>query len=59
MRGRTADGTYPLRSFLPSRRDLAEEFGVSRDTVQRAMREPAGEGWIESRQGGGSRVVTS
>lgn len=51
------DGTYPLRSFLPSQRDLAEELGVSRDTVQRALRELANEGWIESRQGSGSRVI--
>ncbi|CAM5721981.1 PLP-dependent aminotransferase family protein OS=Streptomyces alboniger OX=132473 GN=CP975_21635 PE=3 SV=1 [Streptomyces alboniger] len=51
------DGTYPLRSFLPSQRDLAEELGVSRNTVQRALRELASEGWIESRQGSGSRVV--
>jgi DNA-binding transcriptional regulator YhcF (GntR family) len=57
LRGRMTDGTYPLRSFLPSQRDLAEEYGVSRDTVQRALRELADEGWIESRQGSGSRVV--
>ncbi|MEV8596554.1 GntR family transcriptional regulator [Streptomyces sp. NPDC052012] len=57
LRGRIADGRYPLRSFLPSQRDLAEELGVSRDTVQRALRELADEGWIESRQGSGSRVI--
>ncbi|MET8248513.1 winged helix-turn-helix domain-containing protein [Streptomyces sp. NPDC005202] len=57
LRARMADGTYPLRSFLPSQRDLAEEFGVSRDTVQRVLRELSNEGWIESRQGSGSRVV--
>jgi DNA-binding transcriptional regulator YhcF (GntR family) len=51
------DGTYPLRSFLPSQRDLAEDLGVSRDTVQRTLRELADEGWIESRQGSGARVV--
>ncbi|MGN9763184.1 GntR family transcriptional regulator [Streptomyces sp. SD31] len=50
-------GTYPVGSFLPSQRDLAQEFGVSRDTVQRALRELANEGWIESRQGSGTRVV--
>jgi DNA-binding transcriptional regulator YhcF (GntR family) len=57
LRARVADGNYPLGTFLPSQRDLAEEFGVSRDAVQRALRELAGEGWIESRQGSGSRVV--
>jgi DNA-binding transcriptional regulator YhcF (GntR family) len=57
LRGRMTDGTYPLRSFLPSQRDLAEELDVSRDTVQRALRELVNEGWIESRQGSGSRVI--
>lgn len=59
LRARIADETYPVRSFLPSQRDLAEEFGVSRDTVQRVLRELADQGWIESRQGSGSRVVKS
>ncbi|MGW1958287.1 GntR family transcriptional regulator [Streptomyces sp. NPDC001920] len=57
LRSRMTDGAYALGSFLPSQRDLAEEFGVSRDTVQRALRELVDEGWIESRQGSGSRVV--
>lgn len=51
------DGTYSLRSFLPPQRNLAEEFGVSRDTISRVMRELVNEGWIESRQGSGSRVI--
>lgn len=57
LRVRMADGTYPLGSTMPSQRDLAEEFLISRDTVQRVVRELRNEGWIESRQGSGSRVV--
>lgn len=57
LRARMADGEYPLHSTLPSQRNLTKEFRVSRDTVQRALRELADEGWIESRQGSGSRVV--
>jgi len=57
LRARLADGTYPLGSRLPPQRDLAAEFEVSRDTVQRVLRELNSEGWIESRQGSGSRVV--
>lgn len=57
LRARMTDGTYPLRSFLPSQRDLAEELDVSRDTVQRALKELVSEGWIESRRGSGTRVV--
>ncbi|MER6439339.1 GntR family transcriptional regulator [Streptomyces sp. NPDC001185] len=59
LRARLANGAYPLGSSLPAQRALADELGVSRDTVQRALRALAGEGWIESRQGSGSRVVKS
>ncbi|MGY1498942.1 GntR family transcriptional regulator [Streptomyces sp. QTS52] len=57
LRHRMADGLYPVGSLMPAQRDLAEAFGVSRDTVQRVLRELRNEGWIESRQGSGSRVV--
>ncbi|MET9515325.1 winged helix-turn-helix domain-containing protein [Streptomyces sp. NPDC002994] len=51
------DGTYRVGDLLPVQRVLAERFGVSRDTVQRVLRELADEGWIHSRQGSGTRVV--
>lgn len=54
---RMANGTYALKSRLPAQRELAEHFGVSRDTVQRVLRQLANEGWIETRQGSGSRVI--
>ncbi|AZP18744.1 GntR family transcriptional regulator [Streptomyces aquilus] len=57
LRTRMTDGTYSVGSFLPPQRELADEFGVSRDTVQRALRELADEHWIVSRQGSGSRVI--
>ncbi|MEU3896429.1 GntR family transcriptional regulator [Streptomyces sp. NPDC045251] len=57
LRARMADGTYGLNSFLPPQRRLADDFGVSRDTVQRVLRELRSEGWIETRQGSGSRVI--
>ncbi|WP_329252702.1 winged helix-turn-helix domain-containing protein [Streptomyces sp. NBC_01478] len=59
LRARMNDGGCPEGSFLPSQRELASEFMVSRDTVQRVLRELRSEGWIETRQGGGSRVVKS
>ncbi|WP_020140178.1 winged helix-turn-helix domain-containing protein [Streptomyces sp. 351MFTsu5.1] len=55
--GRLTDGTYALGSRLPSQRELADEFGVSRDTVQNVMRDLIGEGWLSSRQGSGTRVI--
>ncbi|WP_343240164.1 winged helix-turn-helix domain-containing protein [Streptomyces sp. SID12488] len=57
LRHRMTGGVYPVGSLMPAQRDLALEFGVSRDTVQRVLRELRNEGWIESRQGSGSRVV--
>ncbi|MFM9611737.1 GntR family transcriptional regulator [Streptomyces niveiscabiei] len=57
LRARIDEGIYPVGGFLPSQRDLADEFGVSRDTVQRVLKELVGEGWIQSRQGSGSRVL--
>ncbi|MEU6660401.1 GntR family transcriptional regulator [Streptomyces sp. NPDC046821] len=57
LRARMGDGTYPLKGLLPPQRELASEFDVSRDTVQRALRELASEGWIETRQGSGTRVI--
>ncbi|MDQ1037140.1 transposase [Streptomyces sp. V3I8] len=57
LRNRMVGGTYAVGALLPPQRVLATEFGVSRDTVQRVLRELVSEGWIESRQGSGSRVV--
>lgn len=52
-----AHGIDPPGWLLPSQRELAAEFEVSRDTVQRALRELIGEGRVESRRGAGTRVV--
>ncbi|MFJ8489814.1 GntR family transcriptional regulator [Streptomyces sp. NPDC094038] len=57
LRTRMLDGTYQLGAELPAQGKLAKEFGVSRDTVQRVVRELGNEGWIESRQGSPARVV--
>ncbi|MFI0538763.1 GntR family transcriptional regulator [Streptomyces sp. WSLK1-3] len=56
LRSRIADGEYRPGSRLPPQRALAEAFGVSRDTIQRVLDELKTEGWIESRQGSGSKV---
>lgn len=57
LRSRMLDGTYAVGSVLPAQRALAAELNVSRDTVRRVVRELGDEGWIQSRQGSGSRVV--
>ena len=57
LRVRIAEGTYAPGSHLPPQRALAEEFDVSRDTVQKVLGELKSEGWIDSKQGSGSWVV--
>ena len=57
LRHRMARRVYPLGSRLPVQRDLAAEFEVSRDTLQRVLKQLRHEGWIESRQGSGSWVA--
>ncbi|WP_348541626.1 GntR family transcriptional regulator [Streptomyces sp. MZ04] len=57
LHSRLANGKYPLGGRLPTQRELASEFDVSRDTIQRVLRELSSEGLIRSKQGSGSRVV--
>ncbi|MFF1723390.1 GntR family transcriptional regulator [Streptomyces sviceus] len=51
------EGEYDEGTLLPSQRELAAKYKVSRDTVQRVLGVLADEGWIESRQGRGSVVL--
>ncbi|EFL33101.1 transcriptional regulator [Streptomyces viridochromogenes DSM 40736] len=56
LRDRIKDGTYPADSLLPPQRELAAGLGVSRDTIQRVLRQLSDEGLLDIRQGSGSRV---
>lgn len=51
-----AEGRLPSGVLLPSERKIAEELGLSRGTVVRALDEVAGRGFIVSRQGSGRAV---
>ena len=53
------DGTYTPGDKLPSESRLAQEFGVNRLTVRRAIEELARAGAVESRQGSGTYVSAS
>ncbi|MDD5599412.1 MAG: extracellular solute-binding protein [Victivallaceae bacterium] len=53
---RIASGKLKKGDRLPSERELAEEFGVSRITVVGALRELAEEGVIRKRRGNGSFI---
>jgi GntR family transcriptional regulator len=50
------DGTYAPGDRLPSESRLAEDLGVNRLTVRRAIEELARAGVVESRQGSGTYV---
>ena len=54
---RIADGGWQPGVRLPSERELVQEFGCTRMTVHRALRELEAEGLIERRQGSGSYVA--
>jgi DNA-binding transcriptional MocR family regulator len=50
------DGRLPVRARLPSERDLATALGLSRTTITAAYQDLARNGYVERRQGSGTRV---
>jgi GntR family transcriptional repressor for pyruvate dehydrogenase complex len=51
------DGTLKSGGKLPSERTMAEQFGVSRNSIREAIRALEILGIVESRQGGGNFIV--
>ena len=51
-------GVYPVHTRLPSERQLAESFKVSRMTVTKAIKELYQKGWVYSRTGKGTFVAS-
>jgi DNA-binding GntR family transcriptional regulator len=50
---RAKAGELGSRQWLPSEESMAQEFGVSRDTLRRALMQLRDEGLVESRRGRG------
>ncbi len=50
--------SYAIGDRLPSERELAESFGVSRNTIRGAMRTLAGSGIIEVRRSSGNYLLS-
>lgn len=48
---------WPPGAFIPNEQDLADEFGVARATVNRALRELAEAGVLERKRKSGTRVT--
>lgn len=51
------DGTYPANARMPAERTLAEQFGVSRNTVREALQRLAARGLLRIRPGAGVFVT--
>ena len=49
---------YPVGSMLPKEKELAEAFGVSRSSVREALSCLQFEGYVETRQGSGTVVIS-
>lgn len=50
-------GYYPVNSLLPTESDLQEQFGVSRDTVRKALALLTEKGLVQKIQGRGTQVL--
>ena len=57
IRDDIVSGTYPYNTKLPSKRNLAEETGVSTITVEHAYALLCDEGYVESRERSGFVVI--
>ena len=51
-------GRYPVGGRMPTEGELSTHFGVSRVTIRRALDMLVQDGYVESRQGSGYRVIT-
>ena len=51
------NGSYPYQSFLPSEAELTDEYACSRSSIRRALGMLARDGYVQSQQGKGVRVI--
>ncbi|TFF27692.1 GntR family transcriptional regulator [Jiella endophytica] len=59
LAGRIEAGTYPVGALMPTETELGQEFATSRFTVREALRCLTEDGYVERRQGMGTRVVSA
>jgi GntR family trehalose operon transcriptional repressor len=57
LRDEIEEGRYPYQSFIPSESELCERFSCSHNTVRRAIRLLAQEGYVQPINGKGVRVI--
>ena len=56
---RITTGQYPIGGLLPTEAELSVEFSTSRHTVREALRRLIEQGFVRSRQGAGTAVISS
>jgi DNA-binding FadR family transcriptional regulator len=54
VESQVTDGHWPPGTQLPTERELAEQFAISRNTVRRQMLQLVSEGWIDRHVGRGT-----
>ncbi len=59
LRQRITGGQYPIGGLLPTEAELSIEFSTSRHTVREALRRLIEQGYVRSRQGAGTAVISS
>jgi DNA-binding GntR family transcriptional regulator len=57
--GRITSGIYPVGRLIPTEAELAQEFETSRFTIREALRCMTEDGYVERRQGMGTRVISA
>ena len=59
LRQRITGGQYPLGGLLPTEAELSVEFSTSRHTIREALRRLIEQGYVRSRQGAGTVVISA
>lgn len=57
LKGRIECGDIAYGAFLPSENELTGRYSCSRSSVRRALAELASDGYVQSQQGKGVRVI--
>lgn len=57
LKHKIENGTYPYQSYLPSETELTRLYDCSRSAVRRALADLAADGYVQSQQGKGVRVI--
>lgn len=57
LKTKIGDGTYAYGSFLPSEAELTRAYDCSRSSVRRAISVLVSDGYVQSQQGKGVRVI--